>query len=474
MRLSRVRDGREAIVFVLLTPVLAFMSISLERSDPDVPGKFAFLVLLIPTVIVALTGRRWQGLITALVSGLGCVVAGCMGNTVPMALLPGNMAGMPVLLGGTLIAVGALLTLRRDDVEQRISSLDLGLERIVSASDLSSVVGSILDTTARLAPGEECELHVWEPREQAFVRLRRAIFRPETKSLTVWDPDTNKAAENVTEVAAGPANQRIPLFSGGLDDSLAPTVADWQCLMRQMGVRDRNDVPVPLVAGEDEVFGYLRIAVKRAARAEIQPLLRILTSFSGLALRNVRLIERLRDQAGRDGLTGLWNYAAFQDELALAISRCADGSGSIALVLMDMDKFKEVNDRFGHQLGSMLLRRLADTWRSILPAGAVLARYGGDEFACVLPFDDREQVLEYLETLRRLLAEQPVVAGAVKIRAQPSMGVALFPADAQTAEELFHRADQALYAAKRLGGGTTCLARDADEAREVLEPAGSL
>jgi diguanylate cyclase (GGDEF)-like protein len=470
MQLSRVRDGREAIVFVLLTPVLAFMSISLERSDPDVPGKFAFLVLLIPTVIVALTGRRWQGLITALISGLGCVVAGCMGNTVPLALLPGNLMGMPVLLGGTLIAVGALLTLRRDDVEQRIGELEAGVERIVSASDLNSVVASILDTAARLAPGEGCELHVWEPSEQAFVRLRRAIYCPDTRSLTVWDPDT-KLADGAVDMAVSPPNQRIPLFSGGNDDTRAPNVTDWQSLMTQMGGWSRGDLPVPLISGDDEVLGYLRIVVRQADLADIQPLLRILTSFSGLALRNVRLIERLRDQAGRDTLTGLWNYAAFQDELRVALSR---GSSSTALVLMDLDKFKEVNDQHGHQLGSMLLRHLSDTWRSILPAGAVLARYGGDEFACVLPFADREHVLEHLETLRQLLAERPIVSRAVEIHAQPSIGVAFCPDDAQTAEEIFQRADQALYAAKRLGGGTTCLAGDADVVNEVLEPVGSL
>jgi diguanylate cyclase (GGDEF)-like protein len=395
-----------------------------------------------------------------------------MGNTVPMDLMPGNMMGMPVLLGGTLIAVGSLLTLRRDDVEQRITELEAGVERIVSAADINSVVGAIIDTAARLAPGGECELHVWEPREQAFVRLRHAVYCRETKSLTVWDSDT-KPVDCVADAAANPANARMPLFSGGDDDALAPTVADWQCLMTQLGGGNRGEVPVPLVAGDDEVFGYLRIAGNEAAIGELQPLLRILTSFSGLALRNVRLIERLRDQAWRDGLTGLWNYAAFQEELGVALSRCSGGWGSLALVLMDLDKFKEVNDQFGHQLGSMLLRHLADTWRAILPAGAVLARYGGDEFACVLPFNDREQVLDHLDSLRRLLAEQPIVAGTTKIHAQPSLGVALFPADAETAEDLFHRADQALYAAKRLGGGTTCLAADADTVNETLEPVGN-
>jgi hypothetical protein len=70
MTLSRMRSGREAVVFVLLTPLLMFLSVCLEQVNPQVPGKFAFLVLLGPTLLVALTGKRWQGLTTAVISGL--------------------------------------------------------------------------------------------------------------------------------------------------------------------------------------------------------------------------------------------------------------------------------------------------------------------------------------------------------------------------------------------------------------------
>src|SRR5262245_6018828 len=79
MTISRLRNSREAVLFLLLTPILMFLSMCLEQVDPHVPGKFAFLVLLGPTLLVALTGKCWQGLATAAFSGLGCIISGWVG-----------------------------------------------------------------------------------------------------------------------------------------------------------------------------------------------------------------------------------------------------------------------------------------------------------------------------------------------------------------------------------------------------------
>jgi diguanylate cyclase (GGDEF)-like protein len=125
---------------------------------------------------------------------------------------------------------------------------------------------------------------------------------------------------------------------------------------------------------------------------------------------------------------------------------------------MDLDKFKQVNDRYGHNIGSLVLQRLADLWRQVLPPDAMLARYGGDEFACIMRNSGAAEVLSHVKLLKRTLAENPIQAGDIRIVIEPSIGIALHPADASNADSLFHAADQALYSAKRNGGGAICLA----------------
>lgn len=441
MTLTRMRSGREAALFVLLTPLLMILSVCLEQVDPHVPGKFAFLVLLGPTLLVALTGKRWQGLATAVFCGLGCVIAGWIGSGMHFHTLSTTTMSMPVLLGAALLSVGTLLTLRCDEAERRIGDLDGAVGRVVAAEKIENLVKAILDASATLVPGHAVELYVWEPREQAFVSTgERNGLRP---------------------------MRAVPLFGGLMYDgtALAPTVQDWEYLDRELDRSHGIEHRLPLTSGDDEVFGFLRFENQKPPDSEINHLLQILASFSGLSIKNVLLFERLREQARRDGLTGLVNYAAFQDELSRALQETGESCSSMALVLMDLDKFKQVNDRYGHQVGSLVLQTLADLWRQVLPPDALLARYGGDEFACILRRSGAAEVLTHVRLLKRTLAENPVQAGDKRISFEPSFGIALYPANAGTAGDLFHAADQALYAAKREDGGIVCLARDESTAK---------
>jgi diguanylate cyclase (GGDEF)-like protein len=431
-----MRSGREAVLFVLLTPLLMFLSVSLEQVDPHVPGKFAFLVLLGPTLLVALTGKRWQGLTTAVISGLGCVVSGWVGSGMHFESLSTTTMSMPVLLGAALLSVGTMLTLRCDESERRISDLDNAVARVVSAEKIEHLVEAILDATATLIPDHTVELYIWEPREQGFV--------------------PTGARNGLRPMCA------VPLFGGLVKEgtALAPTMQDWTYLDRELDRSQGSEHRLPLTSGDDEVFGFLRFESRTAPSSDINHLLQIVASFSGLAIKNVLLFERLREQARRDGLTGLVNYAAFQDELSRTLHETADSSSSTALVLMDLDKFKQVNDRYGHHVGSQMLQTLADLWRRVLPPDASLARYGGDEFACILRNSGAAEILAHIKVLKRTLADNPVRAGDARIAIEPSIGIALYPADARNADDLFHAADAALYAAKRKGGGLVCMTGD--------------
>jgi diguanylate cyclase (GGDEF)-like protein len=211
----------------------------------------------------------------------------------------------------------------------------------------------------------------------------------------------------------------------------------------------RNVLVVPLSA-DDQQLGVL-VAVQgrrlpsRIARRVIGMTERFV-SHGTLALRGVWLLEQVRAMANTDGLTGVANRAALDAALDREIARAARQMEDAALVLLDLDHFKALNDRHGHQTGDDVLCRVG----AVLAQGCreidLAARYGGEEFALLLPATGREEALEVAERLRCAIAE----AGqdlAVTI----SAGVATFPLDAADATGLVAAADAALYASKHAG-----------------------
>jgi diguanylate cyclase (GGDEF)-like protein len=181
-------------------------------------------------------------------------------------------------------------------------------------------------------------------------------------------------------------------------------------------------------------------------------LLRTLTSHLAVALRNARLLERLIHDATHDALTGLHNRAYLSDRIAEELS---SGRDDLAVLLLDLDKFKEVNDVLGHDVGDRLLAIVAERLRSCVPADATIARLGGDEFAILLtglhedasstslPITVRatELVTRIAQTLNR-----PVQIDDAVLMPEASIGVAVH--DSQHARDLMRCADTAMYVAK--------------------------
>jgi diguanylate cyclase (GGDEF)-like protein/PAS domain S-box-containing protein len=164
--------------------------------------------------------------------------------------------------------------------------------------------------------------------------------------------------------------------------------------------------------------------------------------------------QRIRFLAQHDSLTGLLNRAAFQEHLNLAVDAAARDDGRAALLLLDLDRFKDVNDTFGHDAGDALLREVANRLRSVLRPSDALARLGGDEFAALVPVGrESEETTEQLG--RRIVATmaQPFALGEQEVRAGASVGAALCPSQGHDAEALLKAADLALYRAKQDGRG---------------------
>ncbi|WP_281262076.1 diguanylate cyclase domain-containing protein [Azospirillum thermophilum] len=159
--------------------------------------------------------------------------------------------------------------------------------------------------------------------------------------------------------------------------------------------------------------------------------------------------ERLRHLAGHDALTGLCNRLLFEDRLDHAIARARRDNRSFALLFLDLDGFKEINDSHGHHAGDATLTLVAERLAAALRDSDTVARMGGDEFAALLEgigsADDALTVAQKLiETVRAPLPDLPC-------RVSTSVGVALFPRDGADSDALLRSADQAMYRAKRLG-----------------------
>ena len=163
------------------------------------------------------------------------------------------------------------------------------------------------------------------------------------------------------------------------------------------------------------------------------------------------LQEQLREQSLRDPLTGLYNRRYLEETLARELLRAERQQRPISLIMGDLDHFKEVNDRHGHPAGDQVLRAFAALLKRNARRSDVNCRFGGEEFLLVLPGMSKGEAAERAGQLCQSIAASPVACHGESIAVTASFGVAAYPGDGQTAEELVAAADAALYAAKAAG-----------------------
>ena len=173
-----------------------------------------------------------------------------------------------------------------------------------------------------------------------------------------------------------------------------------------------------------------------------------------LRVENAQLAGQLRT----DTLTGLFNFRYFRDSLALEMERTRRSETPTGLIMIDLDHFKQVNDQWGHEVGNQVLAWTAENLRGSVRQLDIACRYGGEEFAVILPTCDLLSAIRVAQRLCEALAEQPVpLENGSSLAVTASLGVALFKAlDGDTPEQFVQRADAYLYQAKQQGRNRVC------------------
>lgn len=222
-----------------------------------------------------------------------------------------------------------------------------------------------------------------------------------------------------------------------------------------IGNRDNPSHCIPIIVN-GQTTGLLTLEYKAEADEAVNPaadltLLRSLNEQMGLALANLRLNEDLREQAVRDPLTGLFNRRWFEEEVDWLLTGAERHKTPVALLMVDIDNFKRINDNHGHAVGDEVLHHVAALVNEEKRASDLAARYGGDEFMIALPGHDSVAAIRLAERLRNVFDDE---RKDVETRLPPvsvSIGIASYPADGLSLKSILKFADEALYEAKRRG-----------------------
>jgi diguanylate cyclase (GGDEF)-like protein/putative nucleotidyltransferase with HDIG domain len=216
------------------------------------------------------------------------------------------------------------------------------------------------------------------------------------------------------------------------------------------------------IKSKNKLIGILALSEKQPpgpySRDDVDLVSRMANE-SGIAIENAQMYTSAKEQADRDGLTGLYNHRYFQERLDQEIEKCSRSSDSFSLLFIDLDFFKTYNDNYGHVLGDEILKEVGFIIRDTIRSTDVGCRYGGDEFAVILFQTSLENAYKVAERIRQKLE---ILMGDQWNVLSCSIGVAGWHTDGIMRGQLLQAADNALHHAKQAGGNRVCLASEID------------
>ena len=295
-------------------------------------------------------------------------------------------------------------------------SMKLKLE-LSETLELDQVLDRLLDSMSRAIPFDQAAALIKTRDGMDLVVSRGPRGREESRRVLMGSAQVDLAISSHEPASSGSAQlAAVPLLSRG-------QVIGVVCL--------------------ESRYGYDEAAA-RLAFSLAQP--------AAIAVENARLFEEVQRLATLDGLTNTFNRRHFMEMAQLQLEGARRFSLPLSALMIDVDHFKDVNDRYGHAIGDRVLRGVADRCRSALRSIDLLGRYGGEEFAILLPGTTLDSAARILaERIRRAVAEEPIATDAGPVQVTISLGVAELNAATNDLAALLKRADAALYEAKLLG-----------------------
>ncbi len=212
-----------------------------------------------------------------------------------------------------------------------------------------------------------------------------------------------------------------------------------------------KSIYIPLNVADD-VLGIMGLVGVQKISENRSRLISTMANQVALALKNATEHKRVQELAITDELTGLYNRRAFHKALDKELRRSKRYKKPLSLIMLDIDGFKAINDKFGHQAGDGVLRSLALNLQRAIREIDFLARYGGDEFAVILPETEAKQAAVLAERLKKTVKNYTIDAGGSLCNITLSMGVADISASVGSEDDLISRADSVLYMSKENGG----------------------
>ncbi|NOY13860.1 MAG: diguanylate cyclase [Deltaproteobacteria bacterium] len=214
---------------------------------------------------------------------------------------------------------------------------------------------------------------------------------------------------------------------------------------------------IPLLQEDGPVIGAMIVAAKQANMftRTCREMLELVATQVMIKIELARSHEQINRLATIDALTGIANRRAYQCGFEAMLDRARRRSGSLYLILCDIDHFKQINDRFGHPFGDEVLQQVAKLFARVIRSVDLAARTGGEEFAILLEDTEKEGAWTVAERLRTLVTELTLRSDRQPVPVAISLGIAAFPEDANSMEKLVSCADRALYRAKAEGRNRT-------------------
>jgi diguanylate cyclase (GGDEF)-like protein len=434
--------------FAQSVPALGFFGIVVLLSDAGggASSGYAPLVFL-PVVWIALYGKRWE--LTLAIAGVAATFLGPLvltgGTNYPATELARALAAaaVAVVVGVTVHGLVARLraraedslrtadALRRSEREAQLLMSNMAAvsqltREVARATDVSAARFAVCSAARQIAGASFAVLLEYEAVGLAETASSGCTFEPRLV-VNLGDEPSGAAAAYVS---------RQPFFVQDVREQAA--VADR--VVEATGVVSMHFEPI---VGDVDAIAVLALGWSEPSEPlseRVAGAVRTLAAETAIALERAALLARLQQSANTDELTGLPNRRAWEEQLPRELARARRERQSVCVVMLDLDRFKDFNDREGHQAGDRMLKLCASAWASQLRATDILARYGGEEFSLVLPgcaLADGRVLVERLREMTPL--EQTLSAGiAVWDGVEPP------PA-------LVGRADTALYEAKRTG-----------------------